>query len=276
MLRAAAGGEHRLAPARPTWLTAAPFVAVSALGVSTTFLPPYGASHGRPWGVLAAFLVVLGFLAMSLRRPVRTWVDPVAAFLFFPALAIARDLTGGSVSGLAPLVAVPILWLALTGTRRQVVAAGFCTAAVFVLPLLLTESDRYAASDWRRGVLWTAVALLVAPVIHRVVDQLARESQRARAAVAEMDGIMRAARLTSLVTTDPRGVVRSFNVGAQELLGHAPADVIGDREVVAFHDADEVAALAGELGVGPGFEVFAELARRRAPGRLWSYVRADG
>ena len=254
-------------PGRPTARTAAPFVAVSLLGVVSSFLPPYGAD-GRPWLLVAAFAVVGAFLVVSLRRPVRTWVDPVPAFLYFPALALGRDLTGGSVSGLAPLVAVPVLWLALTGTRRQVVAAGLCTAALFVLPLVISDSTAYAASDWRRGLLWSGVALLVAPVIQRVVGQLAHESRRARASGAEMEGIMRGARLSSLVTTDASGLVRSFGVGAEELLGHRAADVVGTLTLADLHRAEEIEAVARELEVEPGFEVFAELARRQAPSRI--------
>jgi len=118
--------------------------------------------------------------------------------------------------------------------------------------------------------------VLVAPVIQRMVQQLARETNRAREAGAEMAGIMNGAKLTSIITTDLEGHVRSFSVGAEELLGYRAHDVAGGQVTDLFHDPEEVAASAAELGVEPGFAVLASLARAAAPSRIWTYIRADG
>ncbi|WP_426245054.1 EAL domain-containing protein [Nocardioides sp. LHG3406-4] len=269
-------GSPRIEPARPTARTAVPFAVVAALGIGSAFLPPYADGSGPPWLMLLAFGIVIALVAVSIRRPVRTWVDPAAPLVFFAVVALARDMTGGSTSGLAPLVAVPILWLALTGTRRDIVVAGVLTAAVFLVPLLALGEPEYSLSDWRRAALWSAVALLVAPVVQRVVEQLARESLRARTVSAELADIMRGARLSSMISTDLSGTIRSFSAGSEELLGYDAASVVGLHDPGLFHDPEEVAAVATELGVEPGFAVFAELARLRAPSRIWTYVRADG
>ena len=122
-------------PARPTLAAAIPFMAVALLGLGSVLLPPYadGSLALIVWSVLG-FLAVLGFLFVSVRRTTRTWVDPMPAFLFFGVLALARHASGGSEAGLAPLVALPILWLAITGTRRDVAIAAVLTAAMFISP----------------------------------------------------------------------------------------------------------------------------------------------
>ncbi len=265
------------AAGRPTWRNAAPFLAVATLGLTSAVLPPYArGSFAEPVLVVALFGVTLGLLTVSLRRDHRTWVDPAGPLLFFAVLAMARDLTGGSASGLAPLAALPIVWLALYGTRRDLVAAAALTAAVYLLPIALIGGTAYPTGDWRRAVLWAAFVAFVAPVIQRMVRQLAAETKRQRAASAELDGIMRGAHLSSIISTDTEGTIRLFSSGAESLLGYTADDVVGHHDPGLFHDPDEVSVVAAELGVEPGFAVFTELAHRQEGSRVWTYIRVDG
>ncbi|MEO5851980.1 MAG: EAL domain-containing protein [Nocardioides sp.] len=242
----------------------------------SAFLPPYGDGQGTPWLMLGAFVVVIAATVVSVRRRTRSWVDPVAPFTFFLVLVLARDLTGGTTSGLAPLVALPILWLAMTGTRRDLRVAGVLTAAVFVAPLVAIGPPSYAVSDWRRALLWTAVATLVAPVIQRMVAQLAVQTHHARATGAELEGILRGARLSSMIATDVDGTIRSFSAGAEDMLGYRAEQLVGNQDPGLFHDPDEIAMVAQELGVASGFDVYTALAGRAEPSRIWTFVRADG
>jgi diguanylate cyclase (GGDEF)-like protein/PAS domain S-box-containing protein len=97
-----------------------------------------------------------------------------------------------------------------------------------------------------------------------------------REAHGEIEGIMHGARMTSLISTDVDGTIRSFSQGAEELLGYSASEVIGRADPSLFHDPAEVAEVAAELGVEPGFGVFTELASQGAPSRTWSYLRSDG
>ncbi|MCY7396004.1 MAG: EAL domain-containing protein [Nocardioides sp.] len=265
-----------IAPPKPTARAALPFAVVAMLGLGSTFLPPYAENGAvKPFVLILAFLITLGFFVVSLTRTERSWLDPVGPWLFFLVLALGRDLSGGATSGLAPLAALPIVWLSLLGTRRDLVVATFLTGATFLVPILLVGAPAYPVGDWRRAVLWVAVAAMIGPVIQQLVRQLSVETLKQREASAELDGIMGGARLSSLITTDVSGTVRSFSVGAEELLGYRAHDVIGLGHAL-FHDPEEVTQVAAELGVEPGFAVFAELARRGAPSRIWTYARADG
>ncbi|QYJ05087.1 EAL domain-containing protein [Nocardioides panacisoli] len=265
------------APTRPSWQTALPFVLVAIAGLGSVFLPPYESDKAVELVIVAVgFFVALGLLAVAISRDERSWVDPAPAFLFFLIYAAARDAGGGADSGIAPIIVLPILWLALTGTRRDLIVSAVLTACVLGLPLLLIGAPAYPDSEWRRAVLWTAVAALIAPVIQRLVAELARHRSLAEEASSENEAILRGARQTKIISYDLDGIIRSYSAGAQELLGYAPETLIGKQGPEFLHDPDEVARVAAELGVEPGFAVFRTLAETRAPGRVWTYRTATG
>jgi len=94
--------------------------------------------------------------------------------------------------------------------------------------------------------------------------------------------ILDSANLT-IIATDPKGVIVSFNKAAERLLGYSAEDVVGQYTPGQFHDPAEVIAraqtLSAELGrtIEPGFEVFVAKARHDiAEEREWSYIRKDG
>jgi len=252
-------------------------VTVATVGVATLFFPPHSVSGGsiETLLMLGTFAVTLGFFCVSIRRDVRTWVDPAAPFVGFLMVALALHLSGGPKSGLAPLVILPILWLAMMGTRRDLHVAVAVTWAMFVVPIFTIGGSAYPVGDWRRAVIWSAFAAFVAPAIQRLVRQLAAEKRNLEETSTKLNGIMRAARLSSMITTDETGAISSFSVGAEDLLGYKAEQMIG-RAGTGIHDPAEVAAVALELGVPAGFGVFTELARRNEPSRIWTYVRADG
>ena len=262
--------------ARATPRTAMPFLVLSAIGLLNVALPPYDTKiwHLPVAAVMAALLAKAYQVAMH--REERSWVDVVAPLGAFPLIVVLRDATGGSESGLAPLVAIPILWLAVFGTRRDLLAAATLVALTFVLPVLVVGPPVYAIGEWRQAVLWSGVALVIAPVVQQVVRQLAVESLRSKEIAARSEGIVRGATLSSLVTTDTAGVVMTFGVGAEKQTGYAAAEVVG-RELtsVCFQPA-ELATVAEELGVTPDFAVLSRLAHTRAGSRIWALRRSDG
>ncbi len=87
----------------------------------------------------------------------------------------------------------------------------------------------------------------------------------------------------SIISTDPKGVIRTFNAAARQMLGYAEEEIIGKATPVTFHDPGELARRAARLGdelgrpVRAGFEVFAALAARGGEDlQEWTYVRKDG
>lgn len=87
----------------------------------------------------------------------------------------------------------------------------------------------------------------------------------------------------SIITVDRDGIIRSFNVGAERMLGYDAGELIGKASPARYHDEAEcrarALALSQELGVPvePGYEVFIARARRgHVDEGEWTYVRKDG
>ena len=94
---------------------------------------------------------------------------------------------------------------------------------------------------------------------------------------AHLAGVLAAATEYSIIATDLDGLITTFNHGAERMLGYRAQDVVGRLTPAVFHDPDEVAARAAQLGIAPGFEVFVRAARTgSAEARDWTYVRRDG
>ena len=101
----------------------------------------------------------------------------------------------------------------------------------------------------------------------------------AAAVRAERDNyyqMLAAATADAIFTTSLTGVITFFNEGAERLLGYRAADVVGTMRGIDLHLAEEVAAVAEELGVEPGRAVFTTLAAQGAHTREWTFVCKDG
>ena len=114
--------------------------------------------------------------------------------------------------------------------------------------------------------------------MNAALTERVREAATTSAASAEqVAAVLAAATEDLIVATDPAGVVTVFNAGAERMLGYRAADVVGRLSPLIWHDAAEVAGRAAELGVSPGFDVFACPARHGSPDtREWTFVRRDG
>ena len=149
---------------RPSLRLMRPFGLVCGLGLLTVLLPPYDVS----WPVLAlatvVYFAIMGLLIESSRRELRTWVDPAAAYLTFLFVALVNEAGGGASSGLSVLIFVPILWLAITGSKRELYIASVLTGVTILGPVLLFgiqgthDADshaepHYSLGDWRQAVI---------------------------------------------------------------------------------------------------------------------------
>src|SRR5918999_1181746 len=171
---------HSSAFARPGLLRrSAPFLGMMALALAFLPLPP---DVDRPYVVLlaaalTASIVVTVVLAPWHRLP--RLAEAVPPLMYFVVIALLRESQGGSSSGYAALAMLPVFWLALYGTRRDLAIGIAGLAAMFFTPLLLLGSPEYPPSEWRRALLWICVAPIVGYTVQALVAQL-----RARAADA--------------------------------------------------------------------------------------------
>ena len=111
----------------------------------------------------------------------------------------------------------------------------------------------------------------------RLREDFARARREERATAELFAAVLRAATEYSIIGTTSDGLITVFNEGAERMLGYRADEAIGTLNPTVIHDPGEVAARAAELGIAPGFEVFAAAARRgEAETREWTYLRKDG
>ena len=240
---------ERTDPVRGTTALALPFGAVAGLGLLTVMLPPYE----RPWWVagLAALCLAASaavFMA-SRRRGDLTWLAPLAAYLLFPFAGLVNDAAGaargGSSSGMTVLLLLPVLWLALTGTARQLWIASGLSVATLTLPVVVVGAPDYVLGDWRRTVMWAAVAAIVAPVLQRIVHDLARQTRRARTATARVERLFEDAP-HGVALLDSTGTVVRVNISMAVIVGLDPPEMVG-HHLGAFETPGEE-RIADHLG----------------------------
>lgn len=175
----------------------------------------------------------------------------------------------------------------------------------------LELAGRTFTFGWRRGagfvpaspspMWWTAGSLTVMSVLlFALVASFQRTGRRAQriaeertaALVATQGQLETANRLQravldgtefSIVATGLDGVIEVFNRGAEQMLGYAREELIGQATPVVFHVPREVEARAEELSrrfgrtIEPGFGVFVASVQQGGPDeREWTYVRKDG
>ncbi len=139
--------------------------------------PSYGGAF------VAAAVVVAASVAATLLLPWR--LLPQAAqtlppLLFMLVVALLRQAHGG-ITSYTPLLLVPVIWLALYGTRLQLLLGIAAAAAALAVPIVLVGAPAYPASEWRRAASVVFVGVAVGFTIRALVGiVLAQIGERER------------------------------------------------------------------------------------------------
>ncbi len=173
-----------------------PFAAVAILGAVVTVVATDVRPRSFIIGVVLAVIAGVMVLALPWRRlPSLAGVLP--ALVFLAGVAFLRDAAGGPFAGLGALVLLPVLWFALYGTREQlrvlVPAVGLC----FFVPIALVGGSMYPFSQWRVGVLYIALALLLGGSVQRLIRQVQAQADEARRREGEIARVAEVARRLS-------------------------------------------------------------------------------
>ncbi len=160
-----------------------PFVVCALIGVFLLLLPPYGPAWGH---ALAATGLLAAILLIEAATAGRSSLQLLPPFALFGVVLILRDGSGGATSSLGPLVVLPILWIALYGSRGLMWLATVMTSLVFLLPILLVGGPEYPTSDWHRALIWTLVAASIGPVVQGVVGRWHEREQQQTGLAAEL------------------------------------------------------------------------------------------
>ena len=141
-----------------------PFAAAAALAfalVATT-------AKVEPAQFLAALALAFGVLAMALWLPLRV----LPALLFLLSAALLRNCAGGTGSGVSSIALLPVFWIALHGTRAQLVTVLGGAAVYFLAPIVLIGGDAYPTTGYRTAVIFVVVSSIIGVAVQRLVERV--------------------------------------------------------------------------------------------------------
>jgi diguanylate cyclase (GGDEF)-like protein len=230
---------------------AAPFAFAMALALA---LLPLTASDLEPMPTVGAVLLTVAIAASAWFMPwerLPEWLEALPPLAYFAVILLLREVQGGTHTGYAPLVFLPVVWLLLHGTRRQIVV-GLGGLVLTLLAPFVTGGAAVGPSDMRTVTLQLAMATVFCFTVLRLVGQVRRQAD-------ELERLASTDSLTGLpnrrVWEDalPRELARSTRFGTPLAIALLDLDDFkGHNDEHGHHGGDrllkEVAALwPGEL-----------------------------
>jgi signal transduction histidine kinase len=146
------------------WSRVAPFVVAYVLAFAT--YPLGDDRYGLPF-VLAAIAAVAVVLIPWHRLPLA--LEALPLLLYLASVAALRDAHGGARSGYAPMVMLAAVWAGVFGRLRTIALVIAGIAVELALPPFVADAPSYPASEFRRALLTTLTAALVAVVAASLV-----------------------------------------------------------------------------------------------------------
>ncbi|KRP51619.1 sensor domain-containing diguanylate cyclase [Pseudomonas poae] len=140
------------------------------------------------------------------------------------------------------------------------------------------------------------LSLLVAALLYVLVSQRQRalklveqrtvqlrvREQELRGAHSQLRSVLNAATQVAIIATDLRGVITTFNAGAEQMLGFKAAEVVGRATLESLHLASELEASAASVSlllgkrIPPGQAMLVQSPDSLHEAREWTLVREDG
>jgi diguanylate cyclase (GGDEF)-like protein/PAS domain S-box-containing protein len=120
-------------------------------------------------------------------------------------------------------------------------------------------------------------------MVEQRTEELRAREQELRGTHGQLRGVLNAATQVAIIATDLRGVISTFNAGAEQMLGYASVEVVGHMTLENLHLPRELVARAAELSARYGKPIptcQAMLVEGGEKGgseaREWTLVRSDG
>jgi diguanylate cyclase (GGDEF)-like protein len=197
-------------------------------------LPPHGEGSSAlvAAAVLNAFILLAAIAIPWNRLP--HFAQVVPPFAYFIVIALLREADGGSLSAYGILSLLPVFWLALYGSQRQLAFSIVGVAAVFLAPLLFVGAPEYPSSEWTRAMLWICVAPIVGFTVQSLVRQLrdraAETLKRAEELQVSQEETRKLVVSMAAVTEATRELARTTDSSlAREVICSAACTITGAR-----------------------------------------------
>ena len=166
--------NERSRPLDPQGLASrvAPFAGALLIAFAFVNLRHDGGSPNRIIIAAAVSAVIVLAVGALPWRILPSWTQALPPLAFFLLVAVLIDVDGGSGSSFAPLALVPVIWLALYGTRGQLLVGILGAIALFLVPIVWLGAPHYPPSEWQTPTMWMITAALVGVVVHELVVEM--------------------------------------------------------------------------------------------------------
>ena len=120
-------------------------------------------------------------------------------------------------------------------------------------------------------------------MVEQRTEELRAREQELRGTHGQLRGVLNAATQVAIIATDLRGIINTFNAGAEQMLGYASVEVVGHMTLENLHLRRELVVRAAELSARYGKPIPTSQAMLVKGGeeggheaREWTLVRRDG
>jgi GGDEF domain-containing protein len=150
----------------------APFLVAMVVGYAAIRLPAVERDTDRLVAAAILNLVLIVLVVVLPWQKLPRIADLLPPLLYMVVVALLRDGLGGAVSSYSTLLILPVLWLAMYGTRLDLVFGVAGVALVLAMPTLLIGEPEYTDEEWRRALLWVTVSGIIGLAVQDLVLQV--------------------------------------------------------------------------------------------------------
>jgi two-component system, sensor histidine kinase and response regulator len=216
----------------------APFAFAGLIGLASVVLPG-PPTDWTQFGIAAGLTVAIAAAGFATARTGHArWMILAGPLLYMVVVVLLRHSGTTMAGGYVPLMLLPIIFLSLYGTRKELVIGLVAMTAALLIPFLLYGDPRYPDTAWRSTLLWLTVGTLVGFSIQNLVRRV-RDSLALSNAVVDTAGSL-------VMVMDPQRRIERFNQACEQLTGRTEAEMRGRRpiELVAEHNREFVETLS--------------------------------
>jgi PAS domain S-box-containing protein len=187
------------------------------------------------WLAVACAVLIVLVIALTPWQRLPRWAEMVPPLLGLVLVGLLREAEGGSASGYGALVLVPVLWVALYGTSRELLVMIAGVALTLAVPIIVAGMPEYPDTEWRRTIIVTAIAAFVGGVTQELVAAVrarATEAEQRARREAEREAYLRAvmdSATEGIVAVDGDGIATFANPAAARMYGYSTEEIVGRR-----------------------------------------------
>jgi diguanylate cyclase (GGDEF)-like protein len=173
-----------------------PSTVAAFLPFALLWLPP---AHWHPGPLAGAAALTLAVVACALCAPwerLPDWGPSGLTYAYLVVVVLLR--AAGGASGVSAMVLLPVFWMGLCGTPRQLWALLLGVALVFVVPLIVVGGADYPPSSWRAGILFVTLSGIVGTTVQALVAHVRGQGREHSRLLAQLDEFAHTDSLTSL------------------------------------------------------------------------------